>query len=99
MTDTATLPVLPDTTSRGFGIASLVLGAASLLAGWTFVAPVAGLVLGILSRRREPDAQGFATAGIVLNLVVLAGWVLAAIAGVTFGIAALGVRVLEHLAY
>ncbi|OII11820.1 hypothetical protein BIU97_05870 [Curtobacterium sp. MCBA15_009] len=60
----------------GLGTASLVLGICSLLAGWTFVAPVVGLCLGIASRGREPYARGRAGWGILLNLVALAVWVL-----------------------
>jgi nitrate reductase NapE component len=60
----------------GLGTASLVLGICSLLAGWTFVAPVVGLCLGIASRSREPSARGRAGWGILLNLVALAVWIL-----------------------
>lgn len=60
----------------GLGTASLVLGICSLLAGWTFVAPVVGLCLGIASRGREPSARGRAGWGIFLNLIALAVWVL-----------------------
>lgn len=60
----------------GLGTASLVLGICSLLAGWTFVAPVVGLCLGIASRSREPFARGRAGWGVFLNLVALAVWVL-----------------------
>ncbi|WP_420369116.1 hypothetical protein [Curtobacterium sp. L1-20] len=60
----------------GLGTASLVLGICSLLAGWTFVAPVVGLCLGIASRSREPLARGRAGWGILLNLVALAVWIL-----------------------
>lgn len=92
-TVTSTTPVAD--TSRGFGIASLVLGAASLLAGWTFLAPTVGLVLGILSRRREPDAHGFALAGIILNAVALIGWVLAGLGVAALGALALGSHALH----
>ncbi|WIB60120.1 hypothetical protein DEJ13_17035 [Curtobacterium sp. MCLR17_007] len=69
----------------GLGTASLVLGICSLLAGWTFVAPVVGLVLGIMSRGREPLARGRAGWGILLNLVALAIWVLLGIVFLAFG--------------
>ena len=101
MTTTDTLSTPIDTTpeiapvpstARGFGIASLVLGATSLVAGWTFIAPIVGLVLGVMSRRREPDATGLATAGIVLNLVAIAGWALAALGIAAAGVLALGGR-------
>jgi hypothetical protein len=66
-----------DTSPRtGLGTASLVLGVCSLLAGWTFFVPIIGLVLGIRSRRREPLARGRAGWGILLNLIMLAGWIL-----------------------
>ncbi|MDR6169583.1 MULTISPECIES: hypothetical protein [unclassified Curtobacterium] len=60
----------------GLGTASLVLGVCSLLAGWTFVAPIVGLCLGVASRSREPFARGRAGWGIFLNLVALAVWIL-----------------------
>jgi hypothetical protein len=60
----------------GLGTASLVLGICSLLAGWTFVAPIVGLCLGIASRSREPAARSRAGWGILLNLVALAVWIL-----------------------
>lgn len=64
----------------GLGTASLVLGICSLLAGWTFFAPIVGLVLGVMSRGREPFARGRAGWGIALNIVALAVWVLLVIA-------------------
>jgi hypothetical protein len=70
---TTTLATSPRT---GLGTASLVLGVCSLLAGWTFIAPIVGLCLGIASRNREPFARGRSGWGIVLNLVALAGWIL-----------------------
>jgi hypothetical protein len=97
--ETPTALSTPHQTARGLGIASLALGATSLLAGWTFVAPVVGLVLGFMSRRREPDAHGWATAGIVLNAVALVGWLLAAIGIVTFGALAFGFHFLRGYAY
>jgi len=69
MTTTSTLP------RTGLGTASLVLGICSLIAGWTFFAPVVGLCLGIASRSREPLARGRAGWGILLNLVALAVWI------------------------
>lgn len=63
------------TTGTGKGTASLILGVCSLLAGWIAVAPLVGLVLGIMSRRSEPMARGRAGWGIALNLVALLGWI------------------------
>ena len=79
MTTTQTLP------RTGLGTASLVLGICSLLAGWTFFAPVVGLCLGIASRSREPLARSRAGWGILLNLVALAVWILALVLVVAFG--------------
>jgi len=93
-TVTAPTPAPSHDNARGFGIASLVLGAASLVAGWTFIAPIVGLVLGIMSRKRETDATGLATAGILLNLVALVGWALAALGIAAVGALALGERML-----
>ncbi|QQD76118.1 hypothetical protein I8920_15205 [Curtobacterium sp. YC1] len=69
----------------GLGTASLVLGICSLLAGWTFLAPVVGLCLGIASRGREPFARGRAGWGILLNLVALAVWILFVVLAVVGG--------------
>lgn len=70
--------VTPTTSAHrtGLGTASLVLGICSLLAGWTFFAPIVGLCLGIASRSREPMARARSGWGILLNLVALAVWIL-----------------------
>ncbi|MGO1391644.1 hypothetical protein [Brachybacterium alimentarium] len=71
----------------GKGTASLLLGILSLLAGWTLIAPLVGLILGISSRGSEPFARGRAGWGIFLNILAMIGWVIAfvllAAAGVT----------------
>lgn len=71
----------------GKGTASLLLGMLSLLAGWTLIAPLVGLILGISSRGSEPFARGRAGWGIFLNILAMIGWVIAfvllAAAGVT----------------
>jgi hypothetical protein len=69
------------------GILSLVLGIVSIFAGWTFLAPIAGLVLGIMALTREPHNRTMAIWGIVLNAVLLAGSVLLALLAVIAGIA------------
>ncbi|WP_223695151.1 DUF4190 domain-containing protein [Leifsonia poae] len=68
--------------SQGLSIASLVLGIASLAFSWTFFAPIVGLVLGILAVGREPAGKTMAVWGIVLNAVMLAGAVIAAMLAV-----------------
>ena len=76
--------------SRGLSITSFVLGLGSVVFSWTFIAPVAGLVFGILALRREPQGKTFAIWGIVLSALMLAGVLFAlvlAVAGVGFGLA------------
>jgi hypothetical protein len=79
----------PAAETRGFSIASLVLGLVSIIASYTFVVPAIGLVLGIMALTREPAARTMAIWGIVLNAVMLAGAVL-----VTFGALAVGLAML-----
>ena len=62
--------------NTSLGTASLVLGICSLLAGWIFIAPIIGLVLGFKSRREEPLARTRANWGIVLNGFCMLGWVM-----------------------
>ncbi|MEB0222561.1 hypothetical protein, partial [Pseudomonas sp. AB12(2023)] len=61
------------------------LGLVSILAGWTFVAPIAGLVTGVLALGREPYARTMALWGIVLNAVMLAGVFLLLVLGLILG--------------
>lgn len=61
---------------RGMSITSLVLGLVSILAGFTVLVPIAGLVFGILGLKREPAGKGMAIAGLVLNGLMLVGWIL-----------------------
>ncbi|WP_308799823.1 hypothetical protein [Agromyces silvae] len=83
------IPVQPLVETKGFSIASLVLGVVSIVAGFTFVVPVAGLVLGILALKREPASRTMAIWGIVLNALMLAGAVLVTFAAIAFGLALL----------
>ena len=79
----------PVTESRGFSIASLVLGLVSIVASYTFVVPAIGLVLGIMALSREPASRTMAIWGIVLNGVMLAGALLFGIGAALFGLAML----------
>jgi hypothetical protein len=60
---------------------SLVLGLASIAFGFTFVVPITGLVLGILSRRREPEGRTMALVGIISSAVMLVGTLIALAVG------------------
>lgn len=86
MTVTAPTPTSTATTSssadRVFGILALVFGIASIALGSQPVFAIAGLVLGIMSLRRESSARGFAIGGIVTSAVTLGGMVIAAIVAV-----------------
>jgi len=77
---------LPLAEPRAFGIASLVLGLVSIVAGFTFFVPIVGVVLGVLALKREPASRTMAIWGIVLNAVMLAGALLVAFGAITFGL-------------
>ncbi|TFB54652.1 hypothetical protein E3T34_02570 [Cryobacterium sp. TMT1-62] len=70
-------------------VSSLVLGLVSIVAGWTFLVPIAGLVVGILALGREPQARTLAIWGIVLNAVLLAGSLLLVLLALALGLLAL----------
>ncbi|MGX5695150.1 DUF4190 domain-containing protein [Agromyces soli] len=80
--------------TNGFSIASLVLGLVSIFAGFTFLLPIGGLVLGIVGLQREPASRTMAIWGIVLNSVMLAGVVLGGL-----GVFALGAAALPFLSF
>lgn len=63
--------------TRTLSVSSFVLGLASIVFSWTLIAPIAGLVLGILALSREPQGKTFAVWGIVLNAIMLAGLIFA----------------------
>ena len=84
-----TTPASPAATGGALAMSSLVLGIVSIFAGWTFLAPLAGLVVGILALSREPQSRTLAIWGIVLNAVMLAGVILFGLAAVVFGLIAL----------
>jgi len=75
--------------SSTLAVSSLVLGLVSIIAGWTFLVPIAGLVAGILALGREPQARTLAIWGIVLNAVLLAGSLLLVLLALALGLLAL----------
>ena len=84
-TTTPTTTTAPTATQdRVLGIVSLVLGASSVVMGLNPLFGAAGLVLGILSLRREPAARGLAVAGIVTSAITLGGILLGAAAFLAF---------------
>lgn len=89
---TTTTPYQTAAPFRTLSVTSFVLGLSSIVFGWTLVAPVAGLVVGILALKREPLGRTFAIWGIVLNAVMLAGFavgILFTMIGLGIGLAAL----------
>jgi hypothetical protein len=82
-------PTAPAVESRGFSIASLVLGLVSIVASYTFLVPIGGLVLGVMALKREPASRTMAIWGIVLNAVMLAGAALVTVGALAFGLAML----------
>lgn len=72
---------------KSLSVASLVLGLVSIVAGWTFLAPIAGLVCGSMALGREPAGRTMAIWGIVLNIVMLAGTLIIGIVIATIGFA------------
>ncbi|MBK0417924.1 hypothetical protein JD276_02590 [Leucobacter sp. CSA1] len=53
-------------------MASFVLGLVSVVSGWTFFAPLAGLILGIVALRRGTSERTLTIWGIALNGAMLA---------------------------
>lgn len=86
-------PVTPVDTSRAFGIASLVLGIASIAFGYTVLVPIAAIVIGAIALIRETAGRNYSVWGIVIASVSLALPVIALIFGLAviapFGIFAL----------
>ncbi|MFD4420453.1 hypothetical protein ACFWN7_02980 [Agromyces sp. NPDC058484] len=82
-------PAAPAEESRGFSISSLVLGLVSIVASYTVVVPIVGLVLGVTALKREPASRTMAIWGIVLNAVMLAGAALVTFGALVFGLAML----------
>ncbi|QCR18629.1 hypothetical protein [Agrococcus sp. SGAir0287] len=80
-------------TSSAWSITSLVIGIVSIFANWTFLAPIAGLIVGIMAKRREPHARTIANWGIGLNVAMLVLGVILWIAVGGFILAAIGLGV------
>ncbi|MCO1338310.1 hypothetical protein BJH93_05285 [Kocuria polaris] len=69
-------PVVIRTEPRGASITSLVLGLCSVALGFTFVVPLVGVIMGIIGLMKEPASKSVATWGIILNAVMMLGWLL-----------------------
>lgn len=71
-------------TGAAFAITSFVLGISSVVAGWTFIAPIVGLILGVLALRRKTAERTLALWGIWMNAAMLAITVLLLLAFALF---------------
>ena len=78
----------PGQHAYAFAIASFVLGIASIVAGWTFIAPIVGIVLGTIALRRNTSERTLALWGVWLNAAMLVFTGLAIVLG--FGVATFG---------
>ena len=67
--------VAPPAPPRGKSIASMVLGLVSVFFGFTLLVPVIGFILGLTALKSEPAGRGMAITGIVLNGLMLLGWI------------------------
>jgi hypothetical protein len=67
--------VTPPAPPRGKSIASMVLGLVSVFFGFTLLVPVIGFILGLTALKSEPAGRGMAITGIVLNGLMLLGWI------------------------
>ncbi len=61
---------------RGLSITSLVLGLASIFFGFTFLVPLAGLIIGIIALKKEPAGKGMAITGIVIGAAFMLLWLI-----------------------
>ncbi|WP_243696957.1 DUF4190 domain-containing protein [Labedella endophytica] len=60
---------------RGKSIASMVLGLVSVFFGFTLILPLIGFIMGLTALKSEPTGRGMAVTGIILNGLMLLGWV------------------------
>jgi lipopolysaccharide export LptBFGC system permease protein LptF len=81
---------LPETTGRKtLAILSIVFGAVSIVFAWILpiiwiLLAIAAVVLGFVSRRREPSAKTLATIGIVLGFIGIVANIASMVAGAMY---------------
>lgn len=69
-------PMFVQSPPKGMSVASMVLGLVSIFFGWTFLVPLLGLILGLIGLKKEPAGKGMAVTGVILNGLMITGWVL-----------------------
>ncbi len=78
---------------KGMSIASMVLALVSILFGFTFLVPIAALILGIAGLRKEPAGRGMAVAGVIISSLLLVVWALIVVVILVVGLSVFGVAV------
>lgn len=77
--------------SKILSILSLVAGIVSIIGGsWTFLIPVAGIVLGFIGLNKEPHAKPLAVWGIILSALSILLVIIAIVASAFLGIGLFG---------
>ncbi|MCR8670544.1 DUF4190 domain-containing protein [Agrococcus sp. HG114] len=61
---------------KTLSIVSLVLGLASIFIGGSILVPIAGIIVGVMARKREPAGRTMALWGIWLSVAMLVLWAL-----------------------
>lgn len=61
---------------KTLSVVALVLGLASIFIGGSILVPIAGIIVGVLARKREPAGRTMALWGIWLSVAMLALWAL-----------------------
>ena len=69
-------PMFVQSPPQGLSVASMVLGLVSIFFGWTFLVPLLGLILGLIGLKKEPAGKGMSVTGVILNGLMITGWVL-----------------------
>ncbi|MDR2320427.1 MAG: DUF4190 domain-containing protein [Microbacterium sp.] len=78
---------------KGMSIASMVLALVSILFGFTFLVPIAALILGIAGLRKEPAGRGMAVTGVIISSLILVVWALIVVVILAVGLSVFGVAV------
>ena len=76
---------------KGLSIASMVLALVSILAGFTFLVPIAALILGIIGLRKEPAGRGMALTGVILSSLILLVWAIIVVVFIVLGFSIFGI--------
>ena len=78
---------------KGMSIASMVLALVSIVFGFTFLLPIAALILGIAGLRKEPAGRGMAMTGVIVSSLILLVWALIVVIVLIVGLSAFGIAV------